>query len=334
MAVRDIIVIGASAGCVEALAQLARKLPADFPAPIFIVCHIPCDAPSALPAILSRAGPLRATHARDGEAFDPNHIYVAPPDHHLVLKRETMRVERGPREHGFRPAIDPLFRSAARVFDSRVIGVVLTGAHYDGVAGLLAVRAAGGVAVIQDPKDAFLPALPKKASAVAGADHIVSAAELAGLLVNLVHQTPPKKGARGMTDPIDGLPEVQAQDAEAQRRGERRGAVSVFTCPECGGSLWQVDQQELVRFRCHVGHVYDGEALLAEQADTLEAALWTALRTFKDRGVLSRQLADRERERGHKEAAGRFDEQAHQAERYGESIRQLLLKPESNGPGV
>ena len=129
-----------------------------------------------------------------------------------------------------------------------------------------------------------------------------------------------------MPDPLEKLPEVQAQDAEAQKQGRRRGALSVFTCPECGGSLWQVDEKDLVRFRCHVGHVYNGEALLAEQAEILEAALWTAVRTFKDRSVLARQLADQERQRGNAAAAARFDDQAEQAERYGSSIHHYLLK--------
>jgi two-component system chemotaxis response regulator CheB len=325
MAFRDIIVIGASTGGVEVLTQLVRHLPAGLPAALLVVCHVPPTTRSVLPDILSRSGALLATHGRDGEPYYPSQIYVAPPDHHLLLQNGTINVLRGPRENGCRPAIDPLFRSAARVHGPRVIGVVLSGAMYDGVAGLLAVRAAGGVAVVQDPRDAQVAALPLNATNVAGADYVVAAADLAPLLVDLVHQPRSKKGGHSMTDPIDKLPEVQVEDAQAQVRGERRGSVSVFTCPECGGSLWQVDQQELVRFRCHVGHVYNGEALLAEQAEILEAALWTAVRTFKDRGVLSRQLATQERQNGNEEAARRFDDQAAQAEKYGASIQQYML---------
>lgn len=325
MAFHDIIVIGASAGGVDVLAQLARHLPAGFPASIFIVCHFPVDSQSILPEILSRSGPLLAVHARDGEPVHPSHIYVAPPDHHLLLEDGTFRLRRGPRENGHRPAIDPLFRSAARAYGPRVIGVVLTGSLYDGVAGLMAVRAAGGLAVIQDPKDAFVAALPLNAVALAGADYIVPAAELAPLLVRLVQQPAPQTGETHMIDPMEQVTKVQAQDLEAQQRGERNGTLSVFTCPECGGSLWQADDHGLVRFRCHVGHSYYGEGLLAEQAEILEAALWTAARTFKDRGTLSRQLAHQERTRGNLEAAGRFEEQAQQAERYSDSIQKYLL---------
>jgi two-component system chemotaxis response regulator CheB len=326
MRFHDIIVIGTSAGGVDVLSHLVRALPAGFPASLFVVCHFPPDQRSVLPDILSRSGPLLAVHGRDGDPIYPSQIYVAPSDQHMLLEDGSIKLTRGPRENGYRPAIDPLFRSAGRVYGPRVIGVVLTGALFDGVGGLLAVRAAGGLAVVQDPGDALVPALPLNATEVAGADHIVSAAGLAPLLVDLVRRPAPVKGDLTMTDPLDKLPAVQVQDAEAQKRGERRGALSVFTCPECGGSLWQVDEQNLIRFRCHVGHVYQGEALLGEQKEILEAALWTAIRTFKDRATLSRQLANTERAHGNPEAAGRFDEQAQQAERYGNSIHQYLLK--------
>jgi two-component system chemotaxis response regulator CheB len=325
MAHHDIIVIGASSGGVEVLLQLARGLPKGLPAAVFVVCHFPPNSRSILPDIVSRSGPLLAVHARDGDPVYPGQIYVAPPDHHLMLQEGTVRLSHGPRENGHRPAIDPLFRSAARVYGPRVIGVVLSGALYDGVAGLLAIRAAGGVAIVQDPQDALVAALPLNATEVAGADHVVPAAALAPLLADLVQRPAPQKGDAPMTDPIDEIPDVQVQDQEAQKNGRRRGALSVYTCPECGGSLWQVDEKNVVRFRCHVGHAYYGEALLAEQTETLEAALWTAVRTFKDKTVLARQLAAQERERGNHDAANRFDEQAHQAEQYGNSIRQYVL---------
>ncbi len=322
---RDIIVIGASAGGVEVLSQVVRDLPVGLPAALFVVCHFPTDSHSVLPEILSRSGPLLAVHAHDGDPIYPGHIYVAPPDYHLLLQNGTVQLKYGPRENGHRPAIDPLFRSAARAYGSRVIGVVLTGALYDGVAGLMTIRSAGGLAVVQDPKDAFVATLPLSAAKVAGADYMVPAAALAPLLKDLVQRPAPAKGDARMIDPIEKLPEVQAQDREAQQRGQRNGTISVFTCPECGGSLWQADDKGVVRFRCHVGHAYYGEDLLAEQAEILEAALWTAVRTFKDRGTLSRQLANQERTRGNLEAAVRFDEQAEQAERYGASIHKYLL---------
>jgi len=328
MAVRDIIVVGTSAGGVEALSQLVRGLPSGFPASLFVVSHFPPGGRSVLPEILSRSGPLLATHAVDGEPFYPGHIYIAPPDHHLLLGPEgRMRLSRGARENHNRPAVDPLFRSAARYYGPRVIGVVLTGSLDDGTAGLMAVRAAGGLAVVQDPADARVSAMPLNASRIAGADHVVSAPDLAPLLIELVREPESVSPQRRVTpmDPIEKMPEVVDQDMDRQARNERRGRVSTYTCPECGGSLWQVDEAGLIRFRCHVGHAYGGEALLAEQTEALEAALWTAVRTFREKSVLARQLAHRERASGDPAVADRFEEQSGQAARFGELIQSLLL---------
>jgi two-component system chemotaxis response regulator CheB len=328
MAGHDIIVIGASTGGVDVLAELVRGLPPGLPASLFVVCHFPPGGRSVLPEILSRAGPLLAAHARDGEPFYPGHVYVAPPDRHLLLAPGgRMELTRGPRENHHRPAVDPLFRSAARHYGPRVIGVVLTGSLYDGAAGLLAVRSAGGVAVVQDPRDAVVAAMPENATQVAGADHVATAAALPALLANLVHR--PVKGPEGdAVDPIDKMPEAVDRDMASQERNERRGKVSTFTCPECGGSLWQVDERGLVRFRCHVGHAYNGETLLAEQAQALEAALWVAVRTFRERTVLARQLAAQERLKGAAAAEARFREQAEQSAAYADVILKFVL---SNG---
>lgn len=325
MAGHDIIVVGASTGGVEALTQVVRGLPPGLPATVYLVSHFPPGSRSALPEILSRAGPLLATHARDGEPAYPGHIYIAPPDYHLVVEPGKVRLNRGARENGFRPAIDPLFRSAARAYGPRVIGVVLSGSALDGVAGLMAVRSEGGLTVVQDPADAVMASLPQNARTIAAPDYVVPAAELAALLVKLLHRPVPGRGGPTMVDPLENLPQVVDNDMEAQSRGERRGAVSMFTCPECGGNLWQVDEPELVRFRCHVGHSYYGEGLLSEQAEALEAALWTAVRTFREKCVLSRQLAATQRMRGNVFAAERFEEQAQVDDRYGELIRQYLV---------
>jgi two-component system chemotaxis response regulator CheB len=318
---RSIIVVGASAGGVDALTTLARRLPPGFPASVFVVIHFPPGGRSVLPDILSRSGPLQATHAEDGAAFRPGHMYVAPPDFHLELAPGgRMRLTRAARENHNRPAVDPLFRSAARHYGPRVIGVVLTGGMNDGTAGLMAIRGAGGLAVAQDPEDALVAAMPQSAAEVAGVDCVVPAAGLAALLVDLVgHSETPSRGEPVM-DPMEHMPDVVDQDMKEQERNERRGEVSVFTCPECGGALWQVDESGVIRFRCHVGHGYNGEVLLAEQSEALEAALWTAARIFREKSVLGRQLAAHQRAQGNLAAAARFDEQAAQAESYGSLI--------------
>jgi two-component system chemotaxis response regulator CheB len=320
--------VGASAGGVEALCELARALPPGLPAAVFVVCHFPAGASSALPDILSRQGKLLARHARDGEPIYPAHVYVAPPDFHLLLEGKTVRLSRGPREHRFRPAIDILFRSAARAYGPRVVGVLLSGALDDGVAGLLAVRAAGGVAVIQDPADAIFPTLPRSAREIAGADHVAAAAALGPLLTRLVQQAP-VGGDALMTDPVERIMQTAAHDLDQQARDGRPGNVSIFTCPECGGCMWQVDDKKLVQFRCHVGHGYAAETLLAEQSEALEAALWTAVRTFREKSVLARQLARRARETGNATSAARFEDDAHVAERYGALIHEYLLRGEA-----
>ena len=326
MAGHDIVVIGTSSGGVDVLTRMVRGLPPGLPVSLFIVCHFPPGGRSVLPEILSRSGPLLASHAIDGEPFHPGHIYIAPPDHHLLLAPgERMQLTRGPRENYHRPAVDPLFRSAAKHYGKRVIGVVLTGSLFDGTAGLLAVRGAGGIAVVQDPSDAAVAAMPQSASKVAGADHVVPVVRLASLLVELVQQAVPNEGGPVVNDPLDNMPDIVQKDMNEQVHNGKRGRVSVFTCPECGGSLWQVNEAELVRFRCHVGHALQAETLFAEQANALEAALWTAVRTFKERNLLALQLAERERARGDRAAAARYQEQADQAEGYGKLIQQFIL---------
>jgi two-component system chemotaxis response regulator CheB len=250
-----------------------------------------------------------------------------------------MRLTRGPRENYLRPAIDPLFRSAARLYGPRVIGVVLTGALGDGSAGLLAVRAGAaadpprqrgstGIAVVQDPADAVVAAMPESATRIAGADHLVAADHLAPLLVELIQQPVSTPGGSTVTDPLDKMPDIVNKDMDEQVRDAKRGRVSVFSCPECGGALWQVNDAELVRFRCHVGHVLHAETLFAELSSSLEAVLWKAVRMFKEKYLLARQLAAKERLNGDPQAAVRFEEQAEQAERYGDLIKQHIL----NGP--
>jgi two-component system chemotaxis response regulator CheB len=330
MAHHDIVVIGASAGGVEALTRVVRDLPAGLPASLFVVCHVSPSQSSALPAILSRSGPLLATHAIDGEPFHPGHIYVAPPDYHLLLAEgKRMQLTRGPRENHHRPAVDPLFRSAARIYGARVIGVVLTGSLYDGTAGLLAVRSAGGIAVVQDRADAFIATMPDTAARIAGADYRVTLDRLGSLLVELIQRPLAALGGPSMNDAFEKMPAIVNADMSEQVRNERRGQVAVFTCPDCGGALWQMDEDELVQFRCHVGHVFHGETLLEDQANLLEAALWTAVRIFKERHLLAQQLAEQEKSGGDADAAARFQEQSEQAARYGELIQQYIL---SNPP--
>jgi two-component system chemotaxis response regulator CheB len=320
---RDIVVIGASAGGVETLARVVRDLPPGLPASIFIVCHFPAKSTSLLPEILSRNGPLLAQHARHGELIQPGQIYIAPPDYHLILQSGQMMLSHGPPEGKHRPAIDALFRSAARAYGTRVIAVVLTGSATDGVAGLLAVRAAGGLAVIQDPKEALVSALPDAAKEVAGADYIIPVSGLALLLSELVLQPLVNQPEKLAPRPDDEA--LVARDMLEQIHDRKQGEISVFTCPKCGGCLWQLPDQESPRFRCHLGHAYASEALVEEQSDKLEAALWVAVRTFREKSLLFRQIADSQLKKRNLESSKRFEEQARIAEEQANLIMRHFL---------
>jgi two-component system chemotaxis response regulator CheB len=332
MAKRDLIVIGTSSGGVQALQTLASGLPRGFPASLFAVCHLRPASRSNLAEILSRAGPLLATNPVDEERFYPGHIYVAPPDRHLTLEPEgTMRVTAGPRENNHRPAVDPLFRTAARHYGPRVIGVILSGALSDGVAGLMAIRQAGGLSIVQDPEEALAPFMPTSATQIAGADHVVPLGKIAPLLVELSPQSPPSH-PREFVDSLDKATDVVEHDMVRQVRDQRRGQVSLMTCPGCGGTLWQINEGATLRFRCHVGHIYNADVLLAEQTDALEAALWTAVRTFREKSLLLRQLGERERSKGDLPSAQRYDEQAGLADHYGQLIVKYVIDGGHGGP--
>ena len=322
MAVRDIVVVGASAGGIEAVVELVRHLPRDFPGSLFVVIHFPGTASSTLPRILSRAGPLPARHAQDGEPIQTGRIYVAPPDLHMLLEAGHIRVSRGPKENGSRPAIDPLFRTAARSYGPRVIGVILSGNLNDGTAGLITIKQRGGVAMVQTLESALYPGMPTSAMEHLAVDYALPPGEIAELLTELAQQPVDALEGRAMSneiDPVDQQDEVSNEDRYTQP-----GIPSTMSCPECHGVLWEMKDQDLVRFRCRVGHTYSAEALLVHQSQNLEAALWTALRALEEHSALSRRLASRASSRGHARSASTFTEQAMDAEHHASVIRTVL----------
>jgi two-component system, chemotaxis family, protein-glutamate methylesterase/glutaminase len=227
----DIIVIGASAGGVEALKELVSGLPPDFPVVMFVVLHIPAQSPSMLPSILSRFGALEAIHPEDGEAIQPGRIYVAPPNHHLLVKGGYVRIVRGPRENRHRPAADPLFRSAAHAYGPRVVGVVLTGTLDDGTAGLLAVKARGGVAIVQDPNEALYPGMPRSALENAEVDYCLRLSGIAARLVQLANEPVESEGAYAMPEGIEIESKIAQMEGSNMENVEKLGSPSVFTCP-------------------------------------------------------------------------------------------------------
>jgi two-component system chemotaxis response regulator CheB len=323
---RYLIVIGASAGGVEALTDVVRHLPADIDAAVFVTIHFPPTSASALPRILSRAGKLAATHAVDGQSIERGTIYLAPPDNHLLIFRDHVRLYRGPRENGNRPAIDPMFRSAALAYGPRVIGVVLTGSLDDGTSGLLAIKRRGGVAIAQDPEDAMFPSMPQSAIEHVAVDHVVKLKDLPPLLSDLAKQ-PVIEEEKVASDPAEKDIEYAEVDlARIEDADDHPGVLAPFGCPDCGGTLWELREGDLVRFRCRVGHAWTSDGLLARQTETLDAALWTALRALEESASLSAQLAERARARGNARLAEKLSDNAKLALRRSRTIRDVLTE--------
>ncbi|MBX6312997.1 MAG: chemotaxis protein CheB [Isosphaeraceae bacterium] len=322
---RDIIVVGASAGGVEALTGLICRLPAELPAAVFVVLHIPAHSTSLLPAILSRKGRLPAAHAIDGEAITHGRIYIAPPDAHLLLRRGQVRLSRGPRENGHRPAVDPLFRTAGVTSGRRVVGVVLSGALDDGTAGLMAIKRRGGVAIVQDPEEALYGGMIRNALENVDVDQVLPVAEIAPALVRLAREPVEEEGEDSVPDEMQREAEMATLELGELQDPQRPGTPSGFACPECGGVLWELREGELIRFRCRVGHAWTANSLLAEQSEALESALWMALRALEERAALSERLAERLRGRGHSLSAEKFAQQEDESRRMAEVLRQVLL---------
>jgi two-component system chemotaxis response regulator CheB len=320
---RNLVVIGASAGGVEALRAVVAKLPRDLRATVLVVLHIPSYGGSVLPAILARAGDLPAAHPAHTEPLADGRILVAPPDHHLVLDDGMVRLTRGPRENGHRPAIDVLFRSAARTWGPRVIGVVLSGVLDDGTAGLISISQRGGATVVQDPADAVYSGMPNSALEHVTPDHVVPAREMGPLLGRLC-----KEEVADPSDPPSPLMEIETEmalmDASAMDGDDRPGRPSGFSCPDCNGVLWEIHDGELTRYRCRVGHAWSAESLLGQQAEQLDSALWMALRGLEEKAALARTMAERARDRNSTVVATRFDDQAEDATRAAGLIRAML----------
>lgn len=333
MAVHDIIVVGFSAGGIDPLLRLVGSLPADFPGAVFVVHHFPPQSVSALPTIIKRATTIDVAQAVDREPIVPGRIYVARPDQHLLLEPGQVRLTHGPREQGHRPAIDPLFRSAAHAFGARVAGVILSGTLDDGTAGLMEIKAHGGVALVQQPEEASYPGMSLSAIRNVQVDYVAPAQELAAILDGLArdHGQPAAHSAGYDAHRFDPAGHRKTADpavagTASLRNPEELGRASSMVCPECGGVLFESERGQFLHFRCHVGHAYSEEALFASQSRALEGALWSAVRALEEKADLSRRLADRSGRRNLPRAAAQFETSAREAEHGSALIRQSLLK--------
>jgi two-component system chemotaxis response regulator CheB len=334
MAKKDIVVVGASAGGMQALEALASGLPADFPAAVFVVWHLAPGVRSVLPTVLNRASRIPALYPNDGDPIQPGRIYVAPNDHHLLIERGYVRVAKGPKENRFRPAVDPLFRSAAYIYSTRVIGVVLSGALDDGTAGLWAIKMRGGTAVVQDPADAGHRSMPLSALDNVAVDHKAAARDIGPLLAHLA-------GEEAAPEPalVGRARERFEAEIKIARGGDSRvedilqyGELSPFTCPECHGVLATFRDGKVIRFRCHTGHSLSSGTLLEGASEQVEKRLFEAVRALDETIMLLNNLGEQYAKQGDTAAAEQFFNRAREAYERSRPIREAALANESMTP--
>ena len=320
--------IGGSQGAIEGLLEIVPAFPSDLAAAVFVVVHLPAEANSHLPNMLTRAGKLRAAHPADREPIRAGQIYVAPPNYHLTLESGDMHVLRGPRENRHRPAIDPLFRTAARNFGPRVIAVVLSGNLDDGSAGLMAVRRCGGIAIVLDPSQASASEMPQRALDYGGADYTLPLAEIGPKLVELINSRDvrmkklKKHNKKQGRNQYPSDPEVLEHEEDfASEQGN--GKPSVFACPECHGVLWELKDGRLFRYRCRVGHAYSAHSLKSELGEGSERALWAAMRALEEKAAVGRRLSTLAK--GPRSYVERLQDQAESDSANAELIRKMIF---------
>ena len=323
---RHIVVVGTSAGGLEALDDLIGQLRSGLPASIFIVQHLAPEATGdALVEVLGRHKAFRCKLAEDGESFEEGTVYIAPADYHLLVKEKKVLVTKGARENRYRPAIDPLFRSAAVAHGSGVIGVVLTGMLDDGTAGLIAIQKCGGVTVVQDPKDAAYPEMPQSVLNHMTVDHCIPLAGMGRLLEKLVHEP------AGKSPPVPKDIRTEAEIAERVlsdiAQVNTLGSQAPYNCPNCGGVLWEMDNPDVHRFRCHTGHAFTASALLDSQTEKIEETLWVSLRMLEERRNLLNNMEQKQRRGDGKKNS--YAERAKETEVHIQRIREMLLARES-----
>jgi len=325
---RDIVVIGASAGGLQALQQILSAMPRDVEAALLVVLHTADHSSSMLPHILERRGNMPVSHPGDGDPILRGRVYVAPPGFHMIVEEGYLRVLQGPRENLHRPAIDPLFRSAAAAYGRQVIGVILTGMLDDGTAGLMVVRARGGEAIVQDPQSASFPSMPRSALNQVPNAHVLPLEQIAAFLLQLIGEELPSDPEPASQVSVGAAKETRIAelDMDEVSSEDRLGHPSPFACPDCGGVLWEIEQNGFLRFRCRVGHAFTAQHLGVEQRQAVETALWEALRALEESASLYRRMAGRARASHHELPARLYQERASDTESNSKILRDFLLR--------
>lgn len=324
---RDTVVIGASAGGIEALKRLLAIFPADLAASVFVTLHLAPSSESELAQVLARSTPLEVKFAEDRMQTRLGCVYLAPPDRHLVINDGDVGLIHGPLENRARPAIDPMFRSAAVRRRSRVIGVILTGQLDDGSAGLLAVKRCGGIALIQHPHDAAADSMPKSAANALGTllDGAYTIEQLGRRIVHLAGE--PVTHAISVPPELALEQDISEHLETANEQVTRLGELAPLTCPECAGPLVKMADAAVHRYRCFTGHAFSAETLLADQQHRVERALWAAVRSLEERGHTLLALANASRGSGYTKGAQPLEREATQLRDYAQTLRAILLAP-------
>ncbi|MEQ8671572.1 MAG: chemotaxis protein CheB [Aggregatilineales bacterium] len=334
MVKQDIIVMGASAGGVEALMEIVRCLPENMPAAIFIVLHLARQGTSELPQILSHVGSLKAFFPQSNQPIEHGQIYIAPNDHHLLVHEGYVSLTTGPRENGFRPSIDPLFRTAAKAYGQRVVSVVLTGLLDNGSAGAVAVKASGGKVIVQDPKEAMFSSMPESVMHVVDVDYILPLAKIPAMLVTLATHEVPEKDQSNLKvgNTIGEKPDNAETGASDNIYQNDEGNMTDLICPECGGVLVEFKggkDGQLVAFECRVGHRYSLQSMMLHHSEATEAALWAAVRALEERNSLCKRMVEHVSEWSDQTMKQKYEAKAREANEHADVIRQILLNTAS-----
>jgi two-component system, chemotaxis family, protein-glutamate methylesterase/glutaminase len=327
---RNIIVVGASAGGVEALTTFVKGLPEEIDASFFIVLHIPSYSRSILPEILSKVTSLSVSHPEDGEKIETGHIYVAPPDHHMLIEEDKVVIKKGPKENRFRPSVDALFRSAAYIYGPRVIGIVLTGALDDGTSGMWSIKRLGGITIVQEPGEAFFPEMPLNVLQYVDVDHVVAVTKMGRLLETLTHEKVDRKPhiSRDEEELLKMEVTISTKDNAFELGIIDKGEFTPMTCPECHGALVRLKEGRLIRFRCHTGHAFTASALLAGITQSTEETLWQAMRSMEEATILMNHIANHFDESGEIESAEIFRQKAKDNGKRARVIHDSVFKTE------
>jgi two-component system chemotaxis response regulator CheB len=328
--IKNIIVIGASAGGFRAINQLIANIPDQLPTAIFVVMHMGKQSmPEIILQHIQKNTGFSCVLPSHGDPIKKGHLYIAPRDCHMLLTKGVIHITKGPHENRWRPSIDVLFRSAAAAYDSRTIGIVLSGMMDDGTSGMSAIKRSGGVCIVQEPEEAEFPDMPKNVLNNVDVDYRVPVNDIGYILDDLFAKP---------QGPMHEIPEdIRIEAAITQNMASNINDMSkiadqsVFTCPECGGGLWAVKNDKAHRYRCHTGHTYNEKLLVETQAEAVEGSVWVCIRMLEERKALLRTVAEHEDQDGHSDEAQQNAAKANDIQQHIDRLKALLVTMNKNG---